>query len=185
MQGTTNLASFNNAGYKPGGSALQRLIWYLVNALVFKTGFLPINGLKVGLLRLFGAQLAAGVVIKPYVNIKYPWRLSIGAHTWVGEHVWIDSLDNVTIGAHCCLSQGAMLLCGSHNYTLPTFNLITKPIVLEDGAWVGAQALVCPGVTMGSHAVLAAGSVATNDIPAYTVAQGNPAQPKRIRTIQV
>jgi putative colanic acid biosynthesis acetyltransferase WcaF len=76
-----------------------------------------------------------------------------------------------------------MLLCGSHNYKQPTFDLITKPIVLEDGAWVGAQALVCPGVTLASHAVLAAGSVATEDIPAYSIAQGNPATVKRTRAL--
>ena len=180
---TTDLSTFNNAWYKPGGSPAKRVLWYYVNEVVFKTGLFPINGLKTGLLRAFGAAVAEGVVIKPCVNIKYPWRLRIGRHTWIGENVWIDNLDNVTLGANCCLSQGAMLLCGSHNYKQPTFDLITKPIVLEDGAWVGAQALVCPGVTLASHAVLAAGSVATEDIPAYSIAQGNPDTVKRTRAL--
>jgi hypothetical protein len=93
----------------------------------------------------------------------------------VGENVWIDNLDTITIGNNCCLSQGAFLLCGSHDYTATTFDLMTKPIILEDGAWVGAKATVCPGVTMGSHSVLAAGSTATHNLDAYGIYQGNPA----------
>lgn len=183
-RGRTDLSSFQNAWYKPGRSGLVRLAWYFTNELVFKHGFLPINGLKTGLLRLFGAQVGPGVVIKPCVNIKYPWRLSIGAGTWIGEGVWIDNLADVRIGANACLSQGAMLLCGSHDYTKPSFDLLIGAIVLEDGAWVGAKALVCPGVTLGSHAVLAAGSTATKDLPPYTVSQGNPAVVKRERRVE-
>jgi putative colanic acid biosynthesis acetyltransferase WcaF len=179
--GKTDLSKFENSWYSPGGSGLKRGLWYLTNELVFKTGFFPFNSLKVALLQAFGATIGEGVVIKPCVNIKYPWRLSVEAQSWIGENVWIDNLDNVSIGPHCCLSQGAMLLCGSHNYKSLTFDLITKPITLEEGAWVGAQALVCPGVTMGSHAVLAAGSVATSDLPPYSISQGNPATVKRER----
>lgn len=177
----TRLAGFDNAWYRPGRGPLVRLAWYFVNEVVFKPGLFPINGLKTWLLRLFGAKVGRGVVIKPCVNIKYPWRLTIGDDAWIGEQVWIDNLADVRIGADACLSQGAMLLCGSHNYKDPAFGLLVGEIVLEDGAWVGAKALVCPGVTLHSHAVLAAGSVATHDLPAYTVCQGNPAVPKRDR----
>jgi putative colanic acid biosynthesis acetyltransferase WcaF len=182
-RGRTRLAGFNNDWYKPGRGALTRLLWYFTNELVFKTGLFPVNGLKVALLRAFGARVGRGVVVKPCVNVKYPWRLSIGNDCWIGEEVWIDNLDQVTLGTDCCLSQGAMLLCGSHDYKKASFDLITAPIILEDGAWVGAKALVCPGVRLGSHAVLAAGSVATRDIPAYAVAQGNPAEVKRERRL--
>ncbi len=182
-RGQTDLARFDNAWYKPGRGALVRLAWYFVNELVFKPGLWPVNGLKVELLRLFGAKVGRGVVIKPCVNIKYPWRLTVGDYAWIGEQVWIDNLADVRIGAHACLSQGAMLLCGSHNYKQLSFDLLIGEIVLEPGAWVGAKALVCPGVTLGSHAVLAAGSVATQDLPAYTVCQGNPAVVKRTRVV--
>ncbi len=135
------------------------------------------------MLRLFGARLGQGVIIKPAVNIKYPWLLSVGNHVWIGEQVWIDNLAPVTIGDHACLSQGAMLLTGNHNYQTPTFDLIIKPIVLENGAWVGAKALVCPGVTVYAHAVLAAGSVATRPLESYTIYQGNPAVAVRPRNL--
>lgn len=182
-QGRTDLSAFNNEWYQPG-PAFKRLCWYMCNALFFLNPWFPLSGIKVRLLRVFGAKVGRGVVIKPRVNIKYPWKLSIGAHAWIGEQVWIDNLAEVSIGAHACISQGAMLLCGNHNYKKPAFDLIVRPIVLEDGAWVGAQSVVCPGVRVGSHALLAVGSVATKDLPPYTIHQGNPAQYVKDRVIQ-
>lgn len=177
-----DLSSFNNSWYKPGGNALTRLAWYFVNGLFFINPLNPFSGLKVALLRGFGAQVGKNVVIKPGVNIKYPWRLQIGDHSWIGENVWIDNLDQVTIGAHCCVSQGAMLLTGNHNYRKSSFDLIVRPIVLHTGSWVGAQCTVCPGAVLESGAILAVGSVATGMLQAHTIYQGNPAVVKRLRT---
>jgi len=179
----TNLSIYNNAPFHPGGNALKRVLWYYVNILFFKSALLPSSSLKVFLLRLFGAGVGKGVVIKPGVNIKYPWNLNIGDHSWIGENVWIDSLVNITLGNNVCLSQGALLLTGSHNYKKPTFNLITLPIVLEDGVWICAGAIVNPGVVAASHAVLTSGSVATKNMEAYTIYQGNPAVKVRSRAI--
>ena len=112
--GATDLSKFNNSWYQVGASYPKQLIWYFVNVLFFKSSFNPFSSLKVALLRAFGAKVGRGVVIKPSVNIKYPWKLSIGDYSWIGEEVWIDNLDQVKIGANCCISQGALLLCGSH-----------------------------------------------------------------------
>ena len=176
-----DLSSYDKGGYHPGGTAGRRVAWYFVNALFFLNPLNPLSGLKVRLLRAFGARVGRGVVIKPGVNVKYPWRLTVGSHVWIGEGVWIDNLAPVTLGNHVCLSQGAMLLCGSHDYTRPTFDLRTAPIVLEEGCWIGARATVCPGVTAGSHSVLAVASVATRPLLPHTVYQGNPAVAKRKR----
>lgn len=135
------------------------------------------------LLRLFGARVGKSVVIKPHVRIKYPWKLSIGDYTWIGEDVWIDNLDEVCIGANCCVSQGAFLLCGNHNYTKSTFDLMIGAITLEDGSWIGAKSTVCPGVTVGSHAVLSVGSVATKTLEPYGIYSGNPAMKVKERVI--
>jgi putative colanic acid biosynthesis acetyltransferase WcaF len=134
-------------------------------------------------LRLFGASIAKGVVIKPCVNIKYPWNLTIGQNAWIGEGVWLDSLVLITIGANTCLSQGAMLLTGSHNYKKQTFNLITGSIIIADGVWIGGGAIVNQGVVAASHAILTAGSVATKNMEAYSIYQGNPAVKVRDRVI--
>ena len=170
-----DLVRYDNSWYNPGGGTLKRILWYFINALFFIDPLNPSSGIKVCLLRLFGAKIGRGVVIKPSVNIKYPWNLSIGNYTWIGENVWIDNLSQVTIGSNVCISQGAMLVCGNHNYKRPTFDLIVKPITIEDGAWVGAQSTVCPGVTMHSHSVLAVGSIASKDLAPFSVYRGNPA----------
>ena len=179
---SVSIKDYDNSWYRPGG-AVKRLVWYFINVLFFLNPFNPFSGLKVRLLRLFGARVGMGVNIKPSVNIKYPWLLEIGDYTWIGENVWIDNLARVRIGNNVCVSQGAMLLCGNHNYKKPTFDLMIGEITLEDGSWVGAQAVVCPGVTLHTHAVLGVGSVGNRDLDAYCIYQGCPAAKVRERII--
>ncbi len=183
MSNTVDLSKFNNGWYKPG-CILRRAIWFIKGRVIINT-YLPWPmWVKRLTLRFFGAKLGRGVVIKPKVNIKYPWFLTVGDNSWIGEGVWIDDLGKVTIGANCVLSQGAMLLTGNHDYKKESFDLIVGDITIEDGAWIGARAVVCPGVTVRSHAVLAVGSVATKDLDAYGIYQGNPAAKVRERVIQ-
>lgn len=179
----TDLSTYDNHWYRTGAGPVKRGCWYVVNMLVFQSYLFPLGWLKVALLRLFGAQVADGVVVKPSVNIKYPWNLRVGPHTWIGEKVWIDNLVSVQIGGHVCLSQGCMLLTGNHNYKKTGFDLIVSPITLEDGVWIGAKSLVCPGITCHSHSVLSAQSVATGNLEAYSVYGGNPALRLRQRVI--
>lgn len=180
----TNLKKYNNDWYKPGKGVIIRSLWFLVNALFFVNALNPSSFIKVFLLRLFGAKIGKGVVIKPSVNIKYPWRLTIGNYSWIGEKAWIDNLGDVTIGDNCCISQGALLLCGNHDFGKTTFDLMVKPITLENGVWVGAQSIVCPGVTCAEHSVLAINSVATKTLDAFSIYQGNPAVKVKTRTIK-
>jgi putative colanic acid biosynthesis acetyltransferase WcaF len=182
MQVQTDLSRFNNDWYKPGAPLIVRAIWYCMNRAFFISYF-PFSSLKIFWLRMFGARIGKGVVLKPHINIKYPWRLSIGNYSWVGEGAWIDNLDDVAVGDNCCISQGALLLCGNHNYKKSTFDLMTGKITLEDGVWIGAKAVVCGGVVCKSHAVLTAGSVAADDLDAYSIYQGNPAVKIKDRAI--
>ena len=170
----TDLSRYDNKWYHPGASWLTRVIWYCTNACLFNSYF-PFYSIKNFVLRVFGAEIGKYVVIKPKINIKYPWKLKIGDHCWIGEGVWIDSLDEVVIGDNCCISQGALLLCGNHNYKKPTFDLMTGKIILEDGVWLGAKSIVCGGVTCKSHSVLSVASIAVSDMDAYSIYQGNPA----------
>ena len=181
-QGKTDLSKFNNDWYSPG-SGLKRAIWYFFNLFFISNRFFPFMGIKKLVLRLFGAKVGKGVILKPGINIKYPWKLSIGDHSWIGEGVWIDNLGDVRIGSHVCLSQGAMLLCGNHDYSKETFDLMVGDITLEDGVWIGAQAIVCPGITCSSHSVLAVKSVATKNLDPNGIYQGNPAVKVKERLI--
>lgn len=140
-----DLSKYDNSWFNIGANRLKAIIWYFVNLWFLNSGWIPFSGLRICILRLFGAKIGRGVVIKPFVNVKYPWNLSIGKNTWIGEGTWIDNLVHVDIGSNVCVSQGAMLLCGNHNYKKTTFDLIVKPIVIEDGAWVGAKSIVTGG----------------------------------------
>lgn len=168
-----DLSTYNNSWYKPG-NALKRILWYYCNLVFFKSGWFPFYTLKVFLLKLFGASVGKGVLIKPFVNIKYPWLLTIGNHVWIGEDVWIDNLAHVTIGNHVCISQGALLLCGSHDYKQVSFDLIVKNIHIEDGVWICAKSIICSGVTCYKNSIITAGSVISADCEASGIYRGNP-----------
>ena len=182
-----NSGNVDNASYKTtieiGAGKLKQVCWYLVNACIFKSALFVSSSLKVFLLRLFGAKIETGVVIKPSVNIKYPWKLSIGRNTWIGENVWLDNVAFISIGNNVCISQGAVLITGNHNYKKASFDLILAAIHIEDGVWVGAKAIVCPGTVCASHAVISAGAVVSGNIEAFTIYKGNPAQKTGVRVI--
>ena len=124
--------------------------------------------LRITILRIFGARIGSGVVIKPHVKVKFPWRLTVGANSWIGEGVWIDNLAEVKIGCNACISQGAYLCTGSHDWSAPTFDLVVRPIEIGDEAWICANASVGPGVRAGRGAVLTLGAVATRDLEDWT-----------------
>jgi putative colanic acid biosynthesis acetyltransferase WcaF len=171
---TTQLNTFNNNWYKPA-SKLKIALWYVCNTLFLNNSWALINPLKIIILKLFGAKIGTGVVIKPSVNIKYPWLLTIGNYCWIGENVWIDNLAQVTLGNDVCVSQGALLLCGNHNYKKTSFDLIVQPITLHNGVWIGAKCTVTGGVIAASHALLTVGSVASTALDTYSIYRGNPA----------
>ena len=179
----TDLSKYDNSWYHPGIKVVC-IVWYFVNLLFFVSHTIPLSGFKLCLLKLFGAKLGRGVVIKPGVNIKYPWKLVIGDYSWIGEDVWIDNLEQVIIGSNGCISQGALLLTGNHDYKTSSFDLITGEITLEDGVWIGAKSIVGPGVRCGSHSILTVGSFTSNDLDAYGIYQGNPAVKVRSREIR-
>lgn len=184
MPESVDLSTYDNSWYHPGRNLFIRICWVLINALFVQCHWNPSSFIRVLLLRLFGAKIGRGVMIKPGVNIKYPWHLSVCDYVWIGENAWIDNLTKVSIGNHACISQGAYLLTGNHDFKKNTFDLIVKPVTIEAGVWIGAKAIVCPGVTCRSHAVLTAGAVATKDLEEYMIYSGSPAQAVKQRVIQ-
>ena len=133
------LDKFNNSGFSRGRSFLVETAWRIAEGLLLNS-FLPGSAWRAALLRVFGASIGKGVVIKTHVRVKFPWKLSIGEHSWVGESVWIDNLTDVHIGNHCCISQGAYLCTGNHRWDRETFDLEARPIRIEDHCWIGAAA---------------------------------------------
>lgn len=172
-----DLSAFRNPEFGRGASRLKELAWLLARVRVFERSVMPWYGLRRRILRRFGARIGDGVLIKPGVKITFPWKLAIGSHSWIGEEAWLLNLAPITIGANVCISQRAMLCTGSHDWSKPTFDLIAKPITVEDEVWICANVFVAPGVTIGKGTVVTAGSVVTRDLPPGMICSGNPCRP--------
>lgn len=179
-----DLSRPDNSEYDKGRSQLVIALWHFLGAPIVSSNLIPVSAVKCLTLRIFGARIGRGVYAKPGLKVKFPWYLTVGDHCWLGEDAWIDNLAPVTIGSHVCVSQAAYLCTGNHDWTAPNMKLFRRPIVLEDGSWVGARATVCPGVTLRTGAVAAAGSVVTQDIPFYQIWAGNPAAYVRDRVLR-
>ncbi len=179
-----DLRSFDGSDYNKGAGFIKIALWYFVNALLVKPSFITLMWGKMFLLKIFGAKIGKRIYLKPGVNVKSPWNLQIGDDCWIGENVWIDNLDKVIIGNNVCISQGAMLLTGNHDYAISSMPYRNAPIIINDGAWIGAKTVVCPGVTVGKNSILTVGSIATKNMVADGIYQGNPAQKIRDRVIK-
>lgn len=164
-----------------GRSKLIEAAWYAVKCFFFLSPFPWPSSLKVQILRLFCAEVGSGVVIKPRVNIHFPWKLNIGDHSWIGEEVFILNFEPCIIGAHCCISQRAFLCGGNHDFRSIDFKYRNGPITIADGSWVGAQTFVAPSIKVGEECVITAGSVVTKSLPEKMVCSGNPCQPIKAR----
>lgn len=179
----TKLSSFSADTFDKEAGIIKLTLWFFCNALLVRASWNPFMKIKIILLRIFGAKIGKNVIIKNNVCIKFPWKITIGDNVWLGEYVWIDNIDKVEIENDVCISQGALLLTGNHDYTKTTFNYRNAPIYIEEGAWIGAKTVVCPGVKVHSHAILTVGSIATKDLETYSIYQGNPAVKIRNRII--
>jgi len=171
----------SSKGLDRGRQPLVEISWYAIKCAFFLSPIPFPSTFKCAILRAFGAVVGNGVILKPRVNIHFPWKLKVGDHTWIGEEVCILNFEPVTIGSHCCISQRAFLCTGNHDFRQPEMPYRNQPILIEDGAWIGAQVFISPGVTIGTEAVITAGSVVTKSQPAQTICSGNPCVPVKPR----
>lgn len=178
-----DLSKFNNSTFCRGAPRWKETLWWIVRSLFFASWFPLPSGLKVFWLRIFGAQVGANVVIRSRVNVTFPWKLEIGDYVWIGDEVTILSLDRVSIGNHVCISQQAYLCTGSHDFSIDTFDLETRPIQIGSQSWVGARAFVGLGVTMGEGSRCLAGAVVVKPIEPGVTVGGVPALPTQKRFI--
>lgn len=159
------LASFTGRGYDKGAGLLKVAAWVTVGDTVTRSILCPPK-VRAAILRKFGARIAPGVLIRHDVRIHWPWKLTVGADTWIGVGAWILNLEPVVIGHDVVVSQQAMLCTGSHHADDPAFEFDNAPIVIEDGAWVATRATVLRGVTVGADAIVGAGALVVRDVPA-------------------
>lgn len=169
------LGDFDPGDFNRGAGKPKEICWYLFKMFFFLTAFPYPSTLKVAILRMFDAKIGKGVIIKPRVNIVFPWKLRIGNDVWLGEEVILLNFEQITIGNDVCISQRTFLCGGNHDFKEPSMPYRNGPIILEDGVWIGASCFVGPGITISVDTVVSAGSVITTSLMANAIYKGNPA----------
>ena len=134
------------------------------------------NSWRMWLLKKFGLQCAGRTFISPNARVWAPWNITMGQFVAIDEDVDLYSVDKIIIGTKVAISREAFICTASHEITKPNRPLVTAPITICDGVWIGARAIILPGVTIGEGAIVAAGAVVTKDVPPFTVVGGNPAK---------
>jgi putative colanic acid biosynthesis acetyltransferase WcaF len=151
------------------------LLWFCIGSSLLANRWLPGSAWRVLLLRWFGSRIGVGCRLKPGLRVKFPWRLQVGSHCWLGEDAWFDNLAPIRLGDHVCVSQGAYLCTGNHDLYSPGFDLMLAPITIGSQAWIAARAVLAPGTDIGTGAVVALGAVVSGRVPAGAIVRGNPA----------
>ncbi|HAC63680.1 MAG TPA: colanic acid biosynthesis acetyltransferase WcaF [Cyanothece sp. UBA12306] len=179
-----DLHQYDQSWFDRGRPGWYVLFWWLVQAIAFPLSLHQANSFRCWLLRLFGAKIGDGVVIRPTARFTYPWKVEIGDYSWIGDDVVFYSLDHLTIGRQCVVSQKCYLCTGSHDLQDPTFGLMVAPIEIGNGVWIAADCFVAPGVRIGANGVIGARSSVFSDIPESQVAWGTPCRPRYPRIIK-
>ena len=170
-------------GLDRGRGRFTELLWYVIKCIFFLSPLPWPMAIKRSLLSAFGSELGKGIIIKPRVNILFPWKLSIGDNSWIGEEVFILNFEQLQIGKQVCVSQRVFLCGGNHDFRSPDFKYRNGPITLMDGVWVGAGSFVSPNTIVGTDAVITAGSVVTHSLPKNRICSGNPCEELKVRLI--
>lgn len=171
-----NLSLYKTPPNFRGKSKIVVQLWWFVQALFFNCSPQAMYGWRRFLLRIFGARIGKGVVIRPSVKITYPWKLVIEDYSWIGDDVVLYTLGSITIGKHSVVSQRSYLCTGSHDYNRIDFPIYQKPIVVESECWIATDVYVGPGVTIGHGSIVGARSSVFKNIPERKICYGNPAR---------
>jgi putative colanic acid biosynthesis acetyltransferase WcaF len=165
------------------GEQIRRILWTPGRWLI-RLSPRPCFAWRRAVLRLFGARIGAQVRIYPSTHLYMPWNVEIGDWTALGEDAFVYSLGKVRIGRNVTLSYRTHVCAGSHDLEDPTLPLLKPPITIADAVWVGTEAFIGPGVTLGYGAVVGARSVVVKDVESLNIVAGNPARVIRLRSLR-
>lgn len=168
------------AGFR-GRPAWIVQLWWLVQGSVFRYSPQFMYGWRRWLLRCFGARVGRKVLVRPTVRVTYPWKVSIGDYSWIGDDVVLYSLGEIEIGSNAVVSQRSYICTGGHDHEEPAFSIFSRKVVIEDESWVATDVFVAPGVVIGAGAVIGARSSVFSNMPAGQVCLGSPARPSHAR----
>ena len=176
--------SRNRSAQKYTKSEMLRRVLWIFGKLFFRLSPRPCFGWRRFVLRCFGAKVGAHVHLYPTTRIYYPWNLTVGDWSAIGEDALIYNLGAITLGQKVTISHRAHLCAGTHDYAHPDLPLLNPPIVMRDQAWICTEAFIGPGVTVGEGAVVGARAVVVKDVEPWTIVAGNPAKPIKQRILK-
>lgn len=176
-----DLSKFQVPAMFRGRSVVVVQIWWIIQSTLFRMSPQFAYGWRNFLLRCFGAQIGTGVKIRPTVNVTYPWKLTVGDYSWIGDDCNLYSLGNIYIGTNVALAHGVYLCTGTHDYSNISFDILSKDVIIEDEVWLPNDVFVGPGVRIGYGTVVGARSTVLKDLPGGMICFGNPAKPIRPR----
>ena len=164
-----------------GKSKIVVQLWWAVQSTLFSLSPQVLYSWRRFLLRLFGAKIGKGVIIRPSVKITYPWKISIGDYSWIGDDVVLYSLGKINIGSNTVISQKSYLCTGSHDIHDIGFAIYSKPISIGEQCWIASDVFISPNVNIGSGTIVGARSSVFSDLPANKICFGYPAKVIRDR----
>ena len=128
------------------------------------------------MLKIFGAKLSGMPFIHSTARIQVPWNLTMKHRACLGEGANAYSLGKIKIMEGATIAQESYLCTGTHDFNDPNLQLITKPITIGKNAFIGARAMILPGVYIGDRVIIGAMSVVSKDVPDHQIVAGNPAK---------
>ena len=176
-----NLETFKMPKGFRGKSIIYVQLWRFLYSTLFRMSPQFMYGWRRTLLRLFGANIGKNVLIRPTVKILYPWKLTIGNWSWIGDEVTLYNMANINIGQNCVISQKSYLCTSSHDHNRPSFDIFAELIDIKDEVWVASDVFIAPGITIETGTVVGFRSTVNTNLPENMICFGNPAKPMRPR----
>lgn len=159
-----------------GRSKIVVQLWWILQSSLFAWSPQILYGWRVFLLRLFGASIGKNVKIRPTVKVTYPWKISIGDNSWIGDNCVLYSLGRIDIGKNVAVAHQVYFCTGFHDIHKITFDIMQKPIIIEDECWITNDVFIGPNVRIGRGCVVGARSSVFCDLPSGMVCYGSPAK---------
>lgn len=179
-----DLSKFSIADSFRGRNRWVLQLWQFVESTFFRHSPWIANDFRCWILRCFGAKIGKKVVVRPTVKIPYPWKITIGDYSWVGEDVVLYSLAHIYIGSNTVISQRSYLCAGYHDYQSLRFEVLGDPVVIADQVWIATDVFIAPGVTVGKGTVVGARSSVFQSMPEYKICIGSPCRPIKDRRLR-
>lgn len=181
MKDLYSLETFRSPKNFRGKSKLYVQLWWVVQATLINLSPQVLYSWRRFWLRIFGARIGKKALIRPSVKITYPWKVSIGDYSWIGDDVVLYSLGEIEIGNNTVISQKSYLCTGSHDYVKETFDIFAKKITIGNSCWLATDVFVAPGITIGDGVVVGARSSVFKELKPNWIYKGTPAKAHKSR----